>query len=102
MTNIESLKAAYFVEVNKISDPLLKANTLVLLDEFIALKTAVGELSAVTLDGYSVAQRSITRRRIADAEAACRSKEMELSRALYGFMTTAYMCNDDTLAGVPQ
>jgi hypothetical protein len=95
MSNIDNLKAAYLIEVNKITNPLLLAQATVLLDEYIALKTAVSSLNAQTLDSYSIAQRSIQRRKIENAEAACRSKEFELNRALYGVSAIADMSQSE-------
>jgi hypothetical protein len=95
MSNLDSLKAAYQTHIANITDPLLSAHATVALDEYIALKTAVATLNAVTLDSYSIAQRSVQRRRILDAETACRQKELELNRALFGVTSVALMNGDE-------
>jgi hypothetical protein len=100
MSNIDTLKAAYETQIAKLTDTFLSANAAVLLDEFIALKTAALTLSAVTLDSYSVAQRSVQRRKIADANSAANQKQVELHRAIFGMASTSYLSADDELGSV--
>lgn len=95
MSKLDTLKAAYDAQILKLTDSFASANADVLLDEFIALKTAALTLSAVTLDSYSIAQRSVQRRRIADANSAANQKQIELNRAIFGMTSTAYLSADD-------
>lgn len=95
MSNIDALRTAYETEIAKLTDPILSASATCLLDEFVAMKTAALSLSSVTMDSYSIAQRSIQRRKIQDATSAANQKQIELNRLIYGITSTAYMSADD-------
>lgn len=85
--NLAALKAAWVLEIAKISDALTKAEATQLLDEYIDARTAIADLQSGKVQSYSIGGRSFTFHTVGAAESLVKSKHWDLWRMVYGSTT---------------
>ncbi len=85
--NLAAVKAAWLVEIAKISDALDKAEATQLLDEYIDARTAIADLQSGKVQSYSIGGRSFTFHTVGQADAMIEGKHAALWRLVYGSTT---------------
>jgi len=86
-TAIANLQTEWETQIATIGDDLSKANATYVLSRYIAAIQKIASIEAQNIDSYSIADRSVTRRRIAEAQSLAKNLEAQLSQACYGSAT---------------
>jgi len=86
-TALATLTAAWEVQIATIGDDLSKANATYILERYVAAVAKIASLEAQNTVSYSIADRSVQRRSLADAEKLRISLETQLAQACYGSAT---------------
>ncbi len=89
--NIDALKAAILVEVEKIADPITKAEATVLLDRYTDALSAQSDLESGGIQSYTIAGRTVNRHNIGDGTASINALKGELYRLINGFISYVNM-----------